>query len=76
MDNKCKYINVPIYIEEDIKKLEKLRDKEKLLVMRINDYMEYHNIPKNTLFSLMKHIEEDVDPNQISIFDKESSNNV
>ena len=37
---------------------------------------KYINVPKNTAFSLMKHIEEDVDPNQISIFDKESSNNV
>lgn len=73
MDTEIKNFNVPIYIEEDIKKLLKLRAKEELLVMRINDYMECHNIPKNTPFHLMKHFEDDVNENQMSIYDNEES---
>jgi len=70
-----KYYNVPVYIEKDIKKLIKLREQEKELIMRINDYMKYHKIPKDTPFNLMKHFEEDeTHPNQISIYESEKEN--
>lgn len=72
MDANQKYVNVPIYIVKDIKKLEKLRDQEKELVMRIQDYMNYNSIPKDTPFFLMKHFEEDVHPDQMTIFEEES----
>lgn len=71
--DKDKIINVPTYIEKDIKKLLKLKEAEKELVLRINDYMKYNNIPKDTPFCLMKHINEDVDLDQMSIYDEEVS---
>lgn len=52
------YVNVPIYIEKAVRKLTKLKDQEKELVMQVMDYMETHDIPKQTPLYLLKYIPE------------------
>lgn len=68
-DEEKEYYNVPIYIEKSIKKLFRLKKNQQELVALIDDYMESHNIPKNTPLSLLKYFpKEEIDPNQISLF--------
>lgn len=62
------FINVPAYIEDLIKKLYKLKQKQNEILIIVKDYMEYHNIPKETPLSLLKNFaEDDVDPNQMKL---------
>lgn len=64
------YVKVPIYIEKAVKKLFKLKNQEKEIVSQIKDYMEHHDIPTKTPLSLLKYIpEEEVNPNQMSLFE-------
>lgn len=70
--NEDDFYKVPIYIEKSIKKLFKLKKQEKELVAQVKDFMEHHNIPTKTPLSLLKYFpEEEVNPNQISLFENE-----
>lgn len=60
------YYKVPIYIEKAIKKLNKQRKTTIELVSQIRDYMESHNIPKDTPLDLLKYFpDEDIPENQM-----------
>lgn len=62
------YYNVPTYIEKAIKKMFKLREQQRELASQVEDYMDYHNIPKNIPLEMLKHFpEENVDPNQMQM---------
>ena len=67
------YVNVPTYIEKAVKKLFKLQNNERELVMQIKDYMETHSIPTNTPLALLKNIPvPEVHPGQVKLeFDEE-----
>ena len=61
-------INVPTYIEKSVKKLFKLKNTEKELVMQIKDYMSTHDIPTDTPLQLLKNIPvEEANPNQMKL---------
>ncbi len=67
-DTEMEYVNVPTYIEKSVKKLFKLKNTEKELVMQIKDYMTTHNIPTETPLQLLKNIpDEEVNPNQMKL---------
>ena len=66
------YVKVPTYIEKAVKKLFKLKNQEKEIVSQIKDYMEHHDIPVETPLSLLKYFpDEEVNPNQMSLFEDE-----
>lgn len=61
-----KVYSVPLYISNAIKSLNKLRDKEELLLNQINDYIRLTGFPKDIPFDLLKYIpDNDVIPGQI-----------
>lgn len=67
-ETEMEYINVPTYIEKSVKKLFKLKNTEKELVMQIKDFMTTHNIPTTTPLQLLKNIPvEEVNPNQMKL---------
>ena len=62
------YVNVPTYIEKAVKKLFKLQNNERELIMQIKDYMETHSIPTNTPLALLKNIQTtEVHPGQVKL---------
>ena len=67
-DKKLEYINVPTYIEKAVKKLLKLKNNERELMLQLKDYMLTHDISLDTPLQLLKHIPEDeVDQNQMKM---------
>lgn len=67
-NKEMEYVNVPTYIEKTVKKLFKLKNNEKELLLQIKDYMTTHNISLETPLQMLKYIpEEEVDPNQMKI---------
>lgn len=74
-EKNAKYINVPTYIEKAVKKLLKLKNNEKELMLQLKDYMLTHNISLDTPLQLLKYIpEEEVNPNQMKMnFESENT---
>lgn len=67
-DKDKEYYNVPVYIEKIVKKLFKLKNQTNELLAQLSDYMEHHNIPKDTPLTLLKNFpQEEVDPNQMKL---------
>ncbi len=67
-EEKKKVYSVPIYIDDAIKRLNKLRQKEEVLLQQLNDYIIFANIPKDTPFELLKYIpDDDVIPGQTKL---------
>lgn len=58
-NNYEKVYSVPVYIAECVKKLDKLRDKEEILLSQVNDYIRLTGLPKDVPFELLKYIPED-----------------
>ncbi len=68
IDSEMEYVNVPTYIEKSVKKLFKLKNTERELVMQIKDYMVTHDIPTETPLQLLKNIPvEEINPNQMKL---------
>ena len=55
-EKNAKYINVPTYIEKAVKKLLKLKNNEKELMLQLKDYMLTHNISLDTPLQPLKYI--------------------
>ncbi len=74
-EKEAKYINVPTYIEKAVKKLLKLKNNEKELMLQLKDYMLTHNISLDTPLQLLKYMpEEEVNPNQMKMnFESENT---
>ncbi len=74
-EKNAKYINVPTYIEKAVKKLLKLKNNEKELMLQLKEYMLTHNISLDTPLQLLKYIpEEEVNPNQMKMnFESENT---